>query len=1126
MPMSYSEQLDFSVNDMQAGFRLHRFELLNWGTFDRHIWQIAPAGDNALLTGDIGSGKSTIVDALTTLLVPHHKITYNKAAGAQSRERNLTSYVLGYYKSEKDQDSLSAKAIALRDHSSYSVLLASFHNQGYDQWVTLAQIFWTKPGENIPKRFYLVANQPLTVKEHFADFGGDIKKLRQRLRNTQSMELFDSFSRYAAAFRRQLGIASEQAMALFYQTVSMKAVGNLTEFVRQHMLEIPPVAERIEHLCHEFENLNQAHEAVLRARDQIERLTPIIDNCDRVQILNNTLQHFRSCREALRAYFEHLKTDLLKTRIGRREDELMRLDDRLQLIKEQLSNQRQQMVDLQRAVDDHGGRRLADIDIEIARLGDDRARKQHQSERYQALCRELDLNPRLDEPQFYLTKESTHTRLQEMMQENESLDQRSTDLAIQKQNTKNAHDELNTELESLRARKTNIPYKNLRLREQMCDALGLKEEELPFVGELLQVRTEETKWEGAIERVLRNFGLSLLVPERHYTRVSYYVDRTNLKGRLVYFRVLQDIKAADRSFDPDTLPDKLVLKPDNEFYPWLEARLLRSYDYHCCEDFESFKRQPKALTEHGQIKSSGERHEKDDRHNLHDRSRFILGWSNAEKIQALEEQEQCLHEDISKIIASIQTLGEKKKQQQLVRDKMLELSRFDRFAELEWEPIALQIQQLQDEKHRIEQSSDQLQALQVRLAEVRQQIGGNEQDQSDKNNQRGALAAKIEIDKSALDSAQQIVNELADEQRNRLFTALAPMQEEALADKSISIEGCDNRQQEMRTWLQKHIDSEDQKAKTLREKIIRHMQEYKTAYPVETREVDAGLESADEFRSMYNKLNGEDLPRHEQRFKTMLNEGTINDVALFQSQLEKEREQIERKIDLINKSLSAIDYNKGTYIKLVPDRNQDPEIRQFQQDLRACLGDALAANQDELYTEDKFQQVKTIIERFKGRETLTDLDKRWTAKVTDVRNWFIFSASERWKADDTEREHYSDSAGKSGGQKEKLAYTILASALAYQFGLSFGETRSRSFRFVMIDEAFGRGSDESARYALELFKKLNLQILIVTPLQKIHIIEDYVSTVNFVHNQDGCNSMIRNLTIEQYLEEKAAYQCQ
>ena len=166
--------------------------------------------------------------------------------------------------------------------------------------------------------------------------------------------------------------------------------------------------------------------------------------------------------------------------------------------------------------------------------------------------------------------------------------------------------------------------------------------------------------------------------------------------------------------------------------------------------------------------------------------------------------------------------------------------------------------------------------------------------------------------------------------------------------------------------------------------------------------------------------------------------------------------------------------------------------------------------------------VKAIIDRFRGRDGKSDLDERWTAKVTDVRNWFLFAASERWREDDSEHEHYSDSGGKSGGQKEKLADTVLAASLAYQFGLEWGAVRSRSFRFVVIDEAFGRGSDESAHYGLRLFQQLNLQLLIVTPLQKIHIIEPFVSSVGFVHNEGGRASKLRNLSIEDYRIEKAA----
>ena len=93
--------LEFMADDRLAGFRLQRLEVFNWGTFDGRVWTLRMGGKNGLLTGDIGSGKSTLVDAVTTLLVPSHRVAYNKAAGADNSERSLKSYVLGYSKSER-----------------------------------------------------------------------------------------------------------------------------------------------------------------------------------------------------------------------------------------------------------------------------------------------------------------------------------------------------------------------------------------------------------------------------------------------------------------------------------------------------------------------------------------------------------------------------------------------------------------------------------------------------------------------------------------------------------------------------------------------------------------------------------------------------------------------------------------------------------------------------------------------------------------------------------------------------------------------------------------------------------------------------------------------------------------
>ena len=181
--------LEFMGDDRLAGFRLQRLEVLNWGTFDSRVWTLHLDGKNALLTGDIGSGKSTLVDAVTTLLAPAQRISYNKAAGAEARERTLRSYVLGYYKSERNEVSGSAKPVALRDHNSYAVILGVFHNAGYNKTVTLAQVFWLKDVQGQPARLYAVSEGDLTIAADFARFGTEIGNLRKRLRGA-GVELF------------------------------------------------------------------------------------------------------------------------------------------------------------------------------------------------------------------------------------------------------------------------------------------------------------------------------------------------------------------------------------------------------------------------------------------------------------------------------------------------------------------------------------------------------------------------------------------------------------------------------------------------------------------------------------------------------------------------------------------------------------------------------------------------------------------------------------------------------------------------------------------------------------------------------------------------------------------------
>ncbi len=1105
---------DFVADDTLSGFRLQRLEVFNWGTFDGRVWTLNPAGKNALLTGDIGSGKSTLVDAVTTLLVPAHRIAYNKAAGADSKERSLRSYVLGHYKSERNEVSGSAKPVALRDHNNYSVILGVFHNAGYDQTVTLAQVFWMKEAQGQPARFFVGAERDLSIAADFAQFGPDISALRKKLRILNA-DVFDSFPPYGAWFRRRFGIENDQALELFHQTVSMKSVGNLTDFVRSHMLEPFEVASRITALIGHFDDLNRAHEAVLKAKRQVEMLTPLMADCDRHADLTSRSEELRACREALRPWFAGLKLGLLEKRIAGLAEEWQRQNAQAKRFEEIRDAQRVSETELKRSIAENGGDRLERLAVEIRRKDQERQARERKAERYGELVRVLGETPAGDEDGFGAQRQRFAGLAEAALAREASLQNGLTEHGVSLRQGRQQHDEISAEIDSLKARRSNIPAEQVAMRVALCKALGLSEAEMPFAGELLQVHEDERDWEGAAERLLRNFGLSLLVPDAHYADVADWVDRTHLRGRLVYFRVRQGSRAELPSLHRDSLARKLAIKPDSPLYDWLERELAHRFDVACCATQEQFRREARAITRAGQTKAPGERHEKDDRHRLDDRSRYVLGWSNAAKIAALEARARQLEMKLGELGA---LLGKIQAEQGALKERLTVLSKLDEYAdfsELDWQSLAVEVAKLQEEKRQLESASDLLQSLSARLAALQGELSLTETALADKTRELGATQAKRE----AAENLREQTLALLGPAQSGWFERLEALRGEALGEHSLSIESCDNRERDMRDWLQARIDAEDRKLKSLRDRVIQAMAAYKEAFKLETAEVDASMEAASEYRTMLQNLAADDLPRFEARFKELLNENTIREVANFQSQLARERETIKERIARINESLTKIDYNTGRYIVLEAQTAPDADIRDFQAELRACTEGALTGSEDAQYSEAKFLQVKHIIERFRGREGLSEPDRRWAAKVTDVRNWYVFAASERWRDDDSEHEHYSDSGGKSGGQKEKLAYTILAASLAYQFGLEWGAVRSRSFRFVVIDEAFGRGSDESAQYGLRLFDQLNLQLLIVTPLQKIHIIEPYVSSVGFVYNEEGRDSRLRNLSIEEYRAE-------
>ncbi|MFF4386262.1 ATP-binding protein [Streptomyces sp. NPDC001552] len=1103
------------------GFRLASLEVLNWGTFHRTIWGFGIDGRSALLTGGVGSGKSTLVDAMTTLLLPANKIAYNKAAGADAKERNLRSYVLGHYKTERVEATNSTRPIPLRGSSSHSVILGVFTNYTLGLHVTLAQVFWV-PDANTgqPDRFYVTADTPMSIGADFADFGSDINDLRQRLRRNGAT-IHNSYPPYAKTLRRSLGIPSDQALDLFHQTVSMKAVGSLDEFVRERMLEPFDAKTEVDKIVAHFNALTASHNEVVRAKAMIDVLGPIVQACNRCDEIQRAIDALKQRRDVLPVFFAQHRHDTLGKRdaelVGRIE-ELAAQQDRRETDLERL---RQSADTLQRQIDGAGGEKLVRLDARIGELCGERDRRRARAGEYTGWLGTAGLEPVGDAVSFrersgQVAEARSHaTRLEQ--QEREELDA----LAVDRHHNNKETGEIRQEIASLQSQRSSIPAKLLELRRNLSAAAGVTVDELPFAGELIQVRDDEAVWAGAAERVLRGFALSLLVPEAQYTRVSEWVNGRHLGLRLVYYKVPAQVPAAELPQDRDLLTGKLELRHDSWARSWLATQLNTRAGYLCAADLDTFTRSARpAVTRQGLIKGGGGRHEKNDASRIDDRSSWVLGWSNQAKLDALLAKAAQLTNKSAAITARTSEIAQRQKERAGVGQALTLLGSISSYNDIDWHTSVAELGQVEHQKRDLvaEVGLDKLTAellrtdteIELGRAAVRasgEKLGGI-------RNERSKVAAQLSATSTILE--QSDLTALAGHS-DALAAFLPPS-----APEERYLELLQTAETQAFAKISRTVESQQRALQNAASDATAMMTSFRATYRQDANDLDNTLGSAKNYRALHDQLVSDDLPRFEAQFQHYLRTNVIRDIASFQARLRTQEQEIRERIGIINESLKEIDYGPGRYVRLNAVPTVNVEIRDFRRDLLECTADALATETDNAYTEEKFLQVKRLIDRFKGRSGEVERDAEWTARVTDVRRWFTFSASECSRADDTEYEVYSDSSGKSGGQKEKLAYTILAASLAYQFRIDPEAKNARTFRFVVIDEAFGRGDDDAAHFGLGLFHRLGLQLLVVTPLQKLHVIEPHVSRVGYVYKSNEIHSRLTTLTIEEYREQKAA----
>jgi len=548
----------------------------------------------------------------------------------------------------------------------------------------------------------------------------------------------------------------------------------------------------------------------------------------------------------------------------------------------------------------------------------------------------------------------------------------------------------------------------------------------------------------------------------------------------------------EKPVSPDSIVFKLNIKEGN-YAEWLKAELRQRFNYECVESVRAFQTAERAITREGQVKHSKTRHEKDDRRSVGDRRNWVLGFDNREKLTLFQQQAQELADAISALTSKINLLNE---QDILNAKRALQCQTL---VNMQWQEI--DVLPLIERISVIEKQIREMRDDNIKLREITERI--NEQKYLVSQTEKELRETTIKYEKT-IEQLKELKDRLNEIQNDPSLVSLTPFQKEGLdgyfarITENVRLDNLEKTTTSVVQVLNKESEDVNCDIAGYEKEIEKIFTEFKRSWPLDAGDLDTTLSSASDFFSRLTRLETDRLPAHEQRFFELLQNQSHQNLAALSAYLNNARKTIMERMDLVNDSLRKVPFNQSenqkTYLHIEASDRQLPEVRDFKQDIQQSLSHAWSGDRE--LAEDRFLTLNKLVERLSSQESE---QKRWRESVLDVRQHVEFIGRERDEGG-VEIEIYRSGAGKSGGQRQKLAATCLAAALRYQLGGNdLGVPR---YAPVVLDEAFDKADNEFTTLVMNIFNNFGFQMIVATPLKSVMTLEPFIGGACFVDIND------------------------
>lgn len=248
---------------------LRKIRLINWHYFTNESISIE---GGCLITGDNGTGKSTILDAIQYVLVADLRdIAFNSSAHAETK-RTLIGYLRCKTGGDTEQGS---RYFRQGDISSYVVLeffdtvrsqpfLVGVVADSYADNSEYRSRFFKIENHQCQDQFFIVESRPRNRRE-----------LGIFLRSIKGAKLYNTIEEYRHDLLRRFGIDDHRFFKLFVKAIAFKPITDIRQFVYSYVLDEKPI--QIETMRETIRRYREYEELARLAKEKIIKLNQITE---------------------------------------------------------------------------------------------------------------------------------------------------------------------------------------------------------------------------------------------------------------------------------------------------------------------------------------------------------------------------------------------------------------------------------------------------------------------------------------------------------------------------------------------------------------------------------------------------------------------------------------------------------------------------------------------------------------------------------------------------------------------------------------------------------------------------------------------------------------------------------